>query len=145
MLEAMRPMVTMLDVPMGLLVSRKGPRVGLRKADGGHAGRCRWQHPTGAMNRYGRVGVKSAQLLSLAKKEPLDIIIQLAVDDGISTRIDRKALFDPDVRVVGVAVGPHKIHEHVAVLVLAHEYTDKPPNEQRDVYMRLNGNPLKTK
>lgn len=143
MLEAARPIVTLLDVPMGLLLAARDHATDLGKRMEATQEGSDGSSPQMRMNRYGRVGPKSSQLLSLSFQDAIDIIIQLAVDDGIASRVDRKAIFDPDMRVCGVAMGKHSIHEHVAVVLLAHEYADKPPNEQRDIYLKFNSPPAR--
>lgn len=143
MLEAARPIVTLLDVPMGLLLAARDHVNDLGKRMEATQDGADGSTPQMRMNRYGRVGTRSTQLLSLTHSDPIDVILQLAVDDGISSRIDRKSIFDPDMRVCGVAMGHHSIHENVAVILLAHEYTDKPPNEQRDIYLKFNSQPVR--
>ncbi|CUE80041.1 Hypothetical protein, putative [Bodo saltans] len=143
MLEAARPIVTLLDVPMGLLLAARDHATDLGKRMEATQEGSDGSTPQMRMNRYGRVGGKCGQLLSLGYQQAADIIIQLAVDDGIASRVDRKAIFDPDMRVCGVAIGKHSIHENVAIVLLAHEYGDKPPNEQRDIYLKFNSPPAR--
>jgi uncharacterized protein YkwD len=45
-----------------------------------------------------------------------DIIVNFIVDDGVPDRGDRKNLFKPDINYIGVAVGPHKEYEVMAVV-----------------------------
>jgi hypothetical protein len=143
MLEAARPIVTLLDVPMGLLLAARDHATDLSKRMEATQEGADGSTPQMRMNRYGRVGGKCGQLLSLGYQQAADIIIQLAVDDGIASRVDRKAIFDPDMRVCGVAIGKHSIHENIAIVLLAHEYGDKPPNEQRDIYLKFNSPPAR--
>ena len=137
-LDSMRPIVTLLDVPMGMLLAARDHTNDLaRRMEVTQEGS---DNSTAQMrlNRYGRVGMKSSQLLSLGQSDVQDIVIQLLVDDGIPTRVDRKALLDPEARVCGVSIGKHSIHDTVAVITLAHEYTDKTPQEQREIHLKHN-------
>lgn len=137
-IESMRPIVTLLDVPMGMLLAARDHTNDLaRRMEITQEGSDN-STPQMRLNRYGRVGNKSSQLLSIGMAEVQDMVLQLLSDDGIPTRVDRKALLDPDARVCGISIGKHSIHETVAVIVLAHEYSDKTPQEQREIHLKFN-------
>ena len=138
MLENLTPIVTLLDAPLGMLFASRDHMNDLcRKMEVSHNGSdgCT---PLQRLQRYGAVPSKSAQLLSLGQRAPIDVVAQLIVDDGIVSRADRRNLLDPDARVCGVSIGPHCIHDNICVVMLAHEYVDKPSQEQRDTHSKFN-------
>lgn len=46
----------------------------------------------------------------------LDIIMSLAIDDGVSSRGHRTNIFNPSAKLVGVASGMHTEYDHCCVL-----------------------------
>jgi len=50
------------------------------------------------------------------------MVMQLIVDDGVRDRGHRKNIFDPDVRVAGVACGPHPEYGTMCVTDFAAEF-----------------------
>lgn len=43
----------------------------------------------------------------------------MLIDDGISSRGDRKNLLRSDIKTVGIATGPHKVFGTVCVIVVS--------------------------
>ena len=50
----------------------------------------------------------TAENLDFGFKKPENILINMIVDDGVKERFQRLNLFNPEFKMVGVAVGPHK-------------------------------------
>ena len=49
-----------------------------------------------------------AESIDFGFKDPENIMISLLVDDGVKERFQRKNFFHPELKYVGIAVGPHK-------------------------------------
>jgi uncharacterized protein YkwD len=54
-----------------------------------------------------------------------DVIQNLLIDDGVPDRGHRRNIFDPSVKVVGIACGPHPRFGSVCVIVQAGGFTPK--------------------
>jgi hypothetical protein len=135
-LSKVRPLVTLLDVPTGMLyAARDHVKDSERRMDVSPDGNDGSTAQT-RLARYGRFG-HFAHLMALNHRNADDIIVQLVVDDGVASRADRTAIFDPDMRVCGAAIGAHPLMQYVAVIILGHEYTDKQPHEQAATHRRL--------
>lgn len=135
-LRSVRPLVTLLDVPVGMLFAARDHVLDLKSRMDVSQDGTDGSTPQSRLERYGTVG-RFAQLTSLAQCDPTDIVMQLVVNDGVSSRIDRKTIFDPDVRLCGVAIGSHSIHDTVAVVMLAQEFSDAPSADQRNTHERV--------
>jgi hypothetical protein len=132
-LRQVRPLVTLLDVPIGIVYAARDHVVDLSgRMDVSQDGSDK-STPHSRLQRYGRVG-RFSQLTALGQRSALGIVIQLIVDDGVSSRIDRQSIFDPDAHLCGLSVGPHSIHDTVSVIMLAYEYTEKSAEEQIKVH-----------
>jgi hypothetical protein len=135
-LRQVRPLVTLLDVPTGMVFAARdhvadlGGRMDV-SADGSDR-----STPQTRLQRYGRVG-RFAHLTSVGQRTPVGIVMQLVVDDGVTSRIDRQSVFDPDARCCGLSVGPHSIQDTVAVVLLAHEFHEKTVTEQRETHEQV--------
>jgi uncharacterized protein YkwD len=60
-----------------------------------------------------------AENLDFGFKNPDNIIMNMIIDDGDENRYQRKNLFYPDFKYVGIAVGPHKDYGHCVVIEYA--------------------------
>ena len=80
---------------------------------------------TDRMDRYGKWQSKCGENCSFGCATAEDIICQLIVDDGLSSRGHRNNIFSSDFGVTGVAYAPHKSQEHCCVLDYAGGFTDK--------------------
>ena len=49
-------------------------------------------------------------------KDGKDVILQLIVDDGVSSRGHRKNVFNPAFKTVGIAGGPHETYTSLYVM-----------------------------
>jgi len=55
--------------------------------------------------------------ISYGYSKPRDIMIQLAVDDGVPSRGHRTNIFKEDYQYVGTCYGPHKGYREMTVLI----------------------------
>lgn len=75
--------------------------------------------------RHGAWARRAAELIQYGATEPREIVALLIVDDGVPDRGHRRLLFDPDYRVMGVAVGPHGRFRSMCVITLAAGYSER--------------------
>jgi uncharacterized protein YkwD len=71
------------------------------------------------VSRYGDWKSKISENMTFGPATPHDVVAALLVDDGIGDRGHRKNLLDPDVKVVGIACGPHKSYRVMCDMVHA--------------------------
>jgi hypothetical protein len=60
-----------------------------------------------------------AENLDFGFKNPENIIMNMIIDDGDENRYQRKNLFYPDFKYVGIAVGPHRDYGYCVVIEYA--------------------------
>lgn len=71
------------------------------------------------VNRYGRWTGRINESLSYGPASGSDVVQSLIVDDGVRDRGHRRNLLDPEVRVAGLACGPHATYRIMCVIDLA--------------------------
>ena len=59
-----------------------------------------------------------AEVIEYGATDPLDVVRQLIVDDGVPDRGHRSILFDPRLRFAGVSCGPHPTYRTMCVIDL---------------------------
>jgi uncharacterized protein YkwD len=126
---------------IGVLRSTK-PVGALRPSSGmSHAARDHLndQAPRGLMNhkgtdgsmawdrvaRYGQWQRKVSENMTFGPASPHDIVAALLIDDGITNRGHRKNVLDPDIKLVGIACGPHKTYRVMCDIVHAGGFTEQ--------------------
>jgi hypothetical protein len=70
------------------------------------------QRFTPLMNKYAEVG----ENIYYGPYTPLEIVIQLLIDEGIEDLGHRKNLLSPNFNSIGVAIKPHKTYEYNCVM-----------------------------
>lgn len=58
------------------------------------------------------------EVIAYGTRDPLDVIRQLVVDDGVRDRSHRRLLFDRSLRYAGVACGAHPTLGHMCVITV---------------------------
>ena len=136
-LQSARRIVTFLDVPMGMLFATRDHAADIKGrmdvSPNSHDGAT----PLQRLMRYGTVPQKSVLLQIVGDKSAEEVMAQLLIDDGVPSRIDRRNLLDPEMRCCAVSVAPHPFHHRVVIIAMAHEYTDKPREQQHDVNRKV--------
>lgn len=92
-------------------------RIGHRGSDGSNL--------AARVSRYGHWKRRLAENCSYGWDDPLQIVLQELIDDGVSGRGHRKNVLNPQLHYVGVALRPHKQHRHNCVQDFAGEIKDK--------------------
>ena len=90
----------------------------------GHVGADTSQ-PADRISRYGTPKTLSGEGITFGPVSARSIVIQLIVDDGVAGRDHRKNVFNPDFRVAGIAIGPHKTYELMCVIDFADQIVEK--------------------
>ncbi len=90
----------------------------------GHTGTDKSQ-PADRIGRYGTPRTTSGEGIAFGPGGARSIVIQLIVDDGVPGREHRQNVFEPDYRVVGIAIGPHKTYEQMCVIDFADQMDEK--------------------
>lgn len=92
--------------------AEQGPRGGFGHRS--HDGRL----PSDRLQARGG-GVYVAEAISYGQGDPLDVIIQLIVDDGVEDRGHRTILLDPDYIHAGAGCGTHRAHQMMCTITLS--------------------------
>lgn len=71
------------------------------------------------IERYGDWQKKISENIFYGDPDARSVVLHLVIDDGVPSRGHRKNFLDPELRLVGVACGPHKIYSHVCVMNFA--------------------------
>jgi hypothetical protein len=90
-----------------------------------HAGRD-GSNPVKRLERFGRWTGVSGENLAFGPRTGRDVVLQLAIDDGVPGRGHRKNLLSPDFGRVGLACAEHKEYAVVCVMELAGGFEDRP-------------------
>jgi len=89
-----------------------------------HEGSDGTQHRDRA-SRYGQVSGTSVENIAAGADSGHGFVSRWLIDDGTPSRGHRKNVMHPDVRVIGVAVGPHQSWGVMAVSVSAGSYAEQ--------------------
>ncbi|RVT90239.1 CAP domain-containing protein [Sphingomonas crocodyli] len=71
-------------------------------------------------------GKMVAEVIAYGAFDPLDVVRQLIVDDGVPDRGHRTALFAAHLRYAGVACGPHPTYRTICVIDMAETPDGRP-------------------
>ncbi len=74
----------------------------------------------------GQPGSLIGEVINYGDETPRMMVIQLVIDDGVPGRGHRKNIFNPDFKVAGAAIGPHKTYGTMVVVDMADAFTAKP-------------------
>ena len=80
---------------------------------------------TDRMDRYGQWQSNCGENCSFGCASAEEILIQLIVDDGLTSRGHRTNIFSPNFNVTGIAYAPHQGMQHCCVLDYAGGFVDK--------------------
>lgn len=77
------------------------------------------------IDKYGEWQVSIAENITFDDHEAKEIVFNMLIDDGNTSRGHRKNIFNEDFRFVGIACGKHTKYKHVSVINFAVDYKDK--------------------
>jgi uncharacterized protein YkwD len=77
------------------------------------------------IDRYGEWRRGAGENISYGYNTGRDIVVQLLIDDGVSSRGHRNNILNKDFKHVGAAVGSHSHFTYLCVIDYANEYTNK--------------------
>jgi uncharacterized protein YkwD len=77
------------------------------------------------INRYGEWNRGAGENISYGHNIGRDIVVQLLIDDGVSSRGHRNNILNKNFRYVGGAIGSHSSFTYLCVIDYANEYTNK--------------------
>lgn len=89
----------------------------------GHTGSDGSQ-PWERINRYGTWKARVAENISYGAEAPREVVLNLIVDDGVEDRGHRENIFNPYLRVVGIACGDHPLYQRMCVMTMAAAYEE---------------------
>lgn len=75
------------------------------------------------IRRYGAWNGSAAENIDYGSANARDVLISLIVDDGVPSRGHRRNIFNPNLRVMGGACGPHTRYREMCVLDYAGGFT----------------------
>lgn len=81
--------------------------------------------PADRVGRYAMGGKGLGEAISFGPDQARDVVLDLLIDDGVSSRGHRKLLLDSRFRYVGSACGPHAVYRTVCVIDLATGYNER--------------------
>jgi len=76
------------------------------------------------MSRYGTWGSYAAENISYGNNEGIDIVMQLFIDDGVSSRGHRNNLFSTRATVTGNHSGSHDRYGFMTCITYAGSYVN---------------------
>jgi len=84
----------------------------------GHGG-SDGSRPLERIRRHGKPKSATGESIAFRPATARAIVVQLIVDDGVPDRNHRHTIFDPDFRVAGIAIGPHRNYGRMCVIDFA--------------------------
>lgn len=77
------------------------------------------------INRFGSWGSSVAENCSYGYRDPLEIVLQLLIDEEVPSRGHRRNILNAQLRFVGVAIEPHKGYDYNCVMDFAGSIEDR--------------------
>jgi uncharacterized protein YkwD len=88
------------------------------------------------IHRYGQQRSLIGEIINYGDETPRMTVIQLVIDDGVPDRGHRKNIFNPEFRVAGAAIGPHRGYGTMVVVDLADAFSAHFSAEQVNAQVR---------
>lgn len=82
------------------------------------------------IERHGSWEGRIGENIGYGPSEPRLMVMQLLIDDGVSSRGHRNNQFSPDFASAGVACGPHPRYGSMCVIDFSHEFRERAQREE---------------
>ena len=76
----------------------------------------------GRLNKFGEWNITIAENCSYGHNNAIKIILQLIIDAGVPSRGHRTNIYNDQLKVTGIALGPHSAYTHSCTLDYAGEF-----------------------
>lgn len=76
------------------------------------------------MNSYGKWEGHLIEHVIFGFKDAMEIIINMMIDDGLSSRATRKNMMNKSLKHMGIGVCPHPLYGYVCVILYAKAIED---------------------
>jgi uncharacterized protein YkwD len=96
------------------------------EGDTGHDG-SDGSTPGDRIDRHGFWNMIFAENLAYGPDRAREVVMGLIIDDGVPDRGHRTNIFDPRLRIIGVACGAHEVFRSMGVMDYAGEFTEGSP------------------
>ena len=77
------------------------------------------------MNRHGTWDIIVGENIAYGINEGLRIVLQLAIDDGVSSRGHRENLLNKEFKISGAGIDTHPVYRYSCTIDYAGEYKEK--------------------
>lgn len=67
--------------------------------------------PSERLERYGELPGLSGEAIAYGEMSPVEVVMHIAIDDGIKSRCHRSLLFGDKYRMFSCATGAHKLYK----------------------------------
>ena len=84
--------------------------------------------PFERLGRYGECLGMSSECVAYGHLNPMQVILQLCIDDGIKSRGHQKTIFNKNMRKFACFKGQHKVHGKMIVCCYAESYSASEAN-----------------
>lgn len=89
------------------------------------------------IEKYAMWSGSIGECIDFGSNTPTEIVVSLLVDDGVESRGHRKNLLDPNFKLVGAVLGPHKIYSCACVMDFAGAVIDINDTLQSDCVLSI--------
>ena len=105
----------------------------------GHKG-INGSKPFERIANYGESLGMSSECVAYGDLSPIQIILQLCIDDGIKSRGHQKTIFNKNMRKFACFKGDHKLHGKMVVCVYAESFSACAANLRPEIQALLQAN-----
>jgi centrin-1 len=85
------------------------------------------------IEKYGDWAGALGENISYGNSNAKDIIIEMIIDDGVSSRPSRLNILNPNYKYIGVGFGAHKEFENIVVVDFVESITEKNPEMKKSI------------
>ena len=134
-LKATSPMPPLRHSSMLALAAKAHTEDTGPKGTTGHTG-SDGSDPFERIQRFGEWMGSAGEIIDYGGDTAEAVVIDLLIDDGVPSRGHRTSILTPTFLFAGVSYGPHSIYEHMCVVDLAQEVTERESLEEKKIAAR---------